>query len=1107
MTIHRDLQDAKGHDSKGHVASHKIGSDKTIEFIQVGAPQVEASVILRDRYGFQESGAILSRRALDRRIVNHIVTADKGLIWRLVETPTGARIGKNVRNWTLSGSDTYFIFTENDTGDDRPAAAVARLLDPLDGEDLAVEPGRTYLFSTLVATHRCEACFVFQFLDAEGQVVHRQAHDVVTVRKGGSRIEDYQPLTSRLDVPRTASRLRILIEKGASTSQNNSYLFFAKPGLAVETDEPIVLSSEFLRLAREDGPSQMLAYTAKLPLLAFEGRKGTNDIAIVIGAHEHVIKNAISYGFDFKINEFRVNFDQVSIAITRNSANHTYIRFGVYVDDDPIGQVELLMGTDRISHNLKIDRKHFDGQYHVVSIRDADDGTVLHHTTVSLDFQMTPWEALQTYAKKPFDATLSALAAYHLKSYRNWHCNPRDAERIPDLYALQETLLDGIRKRASYRPLAFPAVETPDVSIVIPLHNKFEVTYLCLSSLLFAYTAYSFEVIVVDDGSTDDTVSIAETVSGLTCLRNPVAKGFVESCNRGAAAARGRYTVFLNNDTEVTANWLDELIHAYEDFNDVGLVGSKLIYPNGTLQEAGGVVWGSGNPWNYGRNQNNNDPKFNYLRQADYVSGAALLIGSEFLREIGYFSREFIPGYFEDTDLAMKVRHAGKRVLYVPSSVVVHYEGQSSGTDVSSGMKKYQEVNRPKFKKKWVSLFKDHGREGVNVDREKDRNVRQRLLVIDNHYPMIDNDAGSYAAFQEIRLFQSLGMKVTFLPLNLAFMDRHTRALQKIGVECLYAPFVTDISAFIRDRIGEFDLVYVTRYYTFGSVIPLIREHARSIKVILNLADLHFLREMRAAKAQEPNYSIEGALETKRRELEMIAEADLTLSYSDVELTVLESHLPAAKLGRVPWVIDVRDDIKPSFAKTKDILFLGGFGHPPNVEAARFFVAEVMPELIAKDPSIVFHIVGSNPTKEVMDFASDSVKVHGYVPDLEAVLTSTRVFVAPLRSGAGIKGKVLESLSYGLAGVFSPIAIEGTGLSDSLDCLVADEPQVWAEQVLRLYQDEALWERISAGALKRARRFSFEHAREDLQKALATVDIYTTADGLHYKRVRPRSYE
>jgi GT2 family glycosyltransferase len=1102
MTIHRAQEDAKG-----HVASYKICSDKTIEFIQAGAPDIEASVILRDRYGFQETGVTLSRRALDRKTVNHLVTTDKGLIWRLVETPTGARIGKNVRNWTLTGSDTYFIFTENDlAGGGQPANAVVRLLDPLGGEDLAVEPRQPYLFSALVAAHRCEARFVFQFLDADGQTLHRQIHDVATVRRGGARIEDYQPVVVRLDVPAAAAGLRILVEKGPSTSQTNSYLFLAKPALAVEVEDPIVLSSEFLRLTREEGPAQMLAYTAKLPLLAFEGRKGTNDIAIVIGEQEHVIKNAISYGFDFKINEFRVNFDQINVSVSRNSANHTYVKLGAYIDEELIGQLDLMLGTDQIGHSFKIDRKYFDGQYHLVSIRNMDDGTVLHHTTVVLDFQMTPWEALQTYAKKPFDTTLSPLAAYHLKSFRSWHRDPRDAERIPNLYALQETLLDGIRKRASYRPIAFPAVETPDVSIVIPLHNKFEVTYLCLSALLFAYTAYSFEVIVVDDGSTDTTVSIAEIVSGLTCLRNPTAKGFVESCNRGAAAARGRYTVFLNNDTEVTAHWLDELIHAYEDFDEVGLVGSKLIYPNGALQEAGGVVWGSGNPWNYGRNQNNHDPKFNYLCQADYVSGAALLIDSGLLREIGYFSREFIPGYFEDTDLAMKVRNAGKRVLYVPSSVVVHYEGQSSGTDVSSGMKKFQEVNRPKFKKKWVSLFKDHGREGVNVDREKDRHVRQRLLVIDNHYPMVDNDAGSYAAFQEIRLFQSLGMKVTFLPLNLAFMDRHTRVLQKIGVECLYAPFVTDISAFIRDRIGEFDLVYVTRYYTFGSVISLIREHSRAVKVILNLADLHFLREMRAAKAQEPNYSIEGAMETKRRELEMIAEADLTLSYSDVELTVLESHLPAAKLGRVPWVVDMRADLKPNFAETKDILFLGGFGHPPNVEAARFFVSEVMPELLARDPSIVFHIVGSNPTKEVMDFASDSVKVHGYVPDLEAVLTSTRVFVAPLRSGAGIKGKVLESLSYGLAGVFSPIAIEGTGLSDSLDCLVAQTNQDWVEQVLRLYSDEDLWERISTGALARAKRFSFEHARDELQKTLATVDIYTTKDGLHYQRVRPRSY-
>lgn len=1101
MTIHRDQEDAKG-----HVASYKICSDKTVEFIQAGLPHLEASVILRDRYGFQDSGTILSRRVLDRRTVNNLVTSDKGLMWRLVEPAAGARIGKNLRKWTLTGNDTYFIFTENETVTGDQPAALARVLDPLDGEDLTVEPGRTYVFSALVAAHRCEASFVFHFLDGDGQSVHRQVQRVATVRKGGPYIEDYLSIATQLKAPDGATGLRIEIEKGHSANRKDSYLFFAKPSLAVDIEDAIVLSNESLRLVREDGPAHMFAYKVKLPLLAFEGRKGANDLVILLGEHEHVIKNAISYGFDFTIKEFRVHHDKINVAISRNATNNAYVRLGVYVDDDLTGQIDLLLDSDQVSQIIKIDRKHFDGQYHVVSLRDANDGTVLHHTTAVLNFQMTPWNVLQTYAKKPFDTTLSSLASYHLKSFRAWHRDPRDAGRIPDLYALQETLLDGPRKRASYRPIAFPAVETPDVSIVIPLHNKFEVTYLCLSSLLFAYTAYSFEVIVVDDGSTDDTATIEEIVSGLTCLRNPVAKGFVESCNRGAAAARGRYTVFLNNDTEVTAHWLDELIHAHEDFDEVGLVGSKLIYPNGTLQEAGGVIWNSGNPWNYGRNQSSHDPKFNYLRQTDYVSGAALLIDSDFLREIGYFSREFIPGYFEDADLAMKVRKAGKRVLYVPSSVVVHYEGQSAGTDITSGMKKFQEVNRPKFKKKWVGSFKDHGREGVNVDREKDRNAGPRLLIIDNHYPMVDNDAGSYAAFQEIRLFQSLGMKVTFLPLNFAFMDRHTRALQKIGVECLYAPFVTDISAFVRSRISEYDLVYVTRYYTFASVIALIREHARGIKVILNLADLHFLREMRAAKAKEANYTIEGALETKRRELEMIAEADLTLSYSDVELTVLESHLPEAKTGRVPWVVDVRADVKPRFAATKDVLFLAGFGHPPNVEAARFFATEVMPELLAKDPSIVFHLVGSNPTPEVLALASDNVKVHGYVADLEAVLTSTRVFVAPLRSGAGIKGKVLESLSYGLAGVFSPIAIEGTGLSDSLDCLVADEPRAWAEQVFRLYQDEALWERISAGALERAKRFSFEYAREDLQKALATVDIYTTADGLQYKRVRPRSY-
>ena len=256
-------------------------------------------------------------------------------------------------------------------------------------------------------------------------------------------------------------------------------------------------------------------------------------------------------------------------------------------------------------------------------------------------------------------------------------------------------------------------------------------------------------------------------------------------------APRASHIVFLNNDTEPTAHWLDELLAVFRNNDGVGLAGAKLIYGDGKLQEAGGIVWETGDPWNYGRGANPHEPRFSYTRQCDYVSGAAIMIDAGLWRDVGGFSREFMPAYFEDTDLAYKVRAAGKKVVFAPLAIVVHYEGLSNGTgeSPSNGLKRFQEINRPKFKRKWAAAFEGGGKVGVEADLAKDRGIKKRVLFIDYEIPQIDRDAGSYAAIQEIRMFQALGAKVTFLPLNIAYLGRHTEYLQRLGVEVIYSAF------------------------------------------------------------------------------------------------------------------------------------------------------------------------------------------------------------------------------------------------------------------------------------------------------------------------------
>ncbi|MBE9174040.1 glycosyltransferase family 2 protein, partial [Cyanobium sp. LEGE 06143] len=367
-------------------------------------------------------------------------------------------------------------------------------------------------------------------------------------------------------------------------------------------------------------------------------------------------------------------------------------------------------------------------------------------------------------------------------------------------------------------PLATAPELEPQVSIVIPVHGHYAVTRRCLAAIAFAPTAVPYELIVVDDGSLDATAELlAAEAPGVQVVRHPFARGFNQACCSGAAAARAPVLVLLNNDTEPSAHWLEELLDPFSRWADTGLVGAQLMLPDGRLQEAGGIVWGNGEPWNYGRGGNPYDPRYSYARQADYVSGAALAIRSDLWRQLGGFSPEFSPAYYEDTDLAFKARQAGFSVRYAPLARVIHHEGVSNGSDTeaAAGLKRYQAINAPLFQAKWASAF-DGPQEPslVEAERLKDRGILGRALFLDHDTPRADRDAGSQAALVEMELVQALGWKVSFLPANLAWLGSYTEELQRRGIEALHAPFVLSLEQLLRERGAEFELIYITRYTT-----------------------------------------------------------------------------------------------------------------------------------------------------------------------------------------------------------------------------------------------------------------------------------------------------
>ncbi len=249
--------------------------------------------------------------------------------------------------------------------------------------------------------------------------------------------------------------------------------------------------------------------------------------------------------------------------------------------------------------------------------------------------------------------------------------------------------------------LEFTEYEHPQVTIIIPVHNQFNYTWYCLRSVLRSVKDVAYEVILADDCSTDRIKDIERLTANVKVIHNNSRKHFLQNCNHAASLAKGKYLVFLNNDTLVYPDWLSPMLALLEQDESIGMTGSKLIYPDGRLQEAGGTVFRDGGAKNNGHGDCPDGPEYNHVRPVDYISGASMMISKELWDKIGGFDERYCPAYYEDTDLAFAVRAQGKSVVYQPESAVIHFGGVSHGIDLTQGIKSYQVINQQKFYEKW----------------------------------------------------------------------------------------------------------------------------------------------------------------------------------------------------------------------------------------------------------------------------------------------------------------------------------------------------------------------------------------------------------------------
>ncbi len=634
----------------------------------------------------------------------------------------------------------------------------------------------------------------------------------------------------------------------------------------------------------------------------------------------------------------------------------------------------------------------------------------------------------------------------------------------------------------AFSPFSVPSSQQPRVSIIIPVHNKLAYTAACLRSLTEHAAATPFEVIVVDDLSTDSTAARLAEIDGIRSIRNAENLGFVGSCNAGAGIARGEFVLFLNNDTVVTADWLEALLRCFDEEPEAGLVGSRLVYPDGRLQEAGGIIFNDGSGWNYGRFEDPEDSRFAFRREADYCSGAAIMLRRELFDRLGRFDQRYAPAYYEDTDLAFAVRAAGRKVFYEPRSRVVHFEGITAGTDTGSGMKRYQIINQQKFLDKWSDALRKQPALGTAIHIAATHRVRHRILIIDATTPTPDQDSGSLRMVNLMRILHGNHCHVVFMASNQAWVARYTTDLQALGIEVLYQPYLGSPAAFFRERGSEFDAIVLSRHYVAAEFIGLARLYAGKARLIFDTVDLHYLRELRAAELEGRDDLARVSTKTRAQEIGIMRECDVTLVVSPVEQEILSGDAPGVAVDVLSNVHEIYGCRKP-FAERRDLLFVGGFQHPPNSDAVLWFVGEILPTVLERIPDLRLHVIGSKVTDAIRAVAGEHVIVHGFVDDIAPAMDAARISIAPLRYGAGVKGKVNMAMSYGLPVVATPMAVEGMHVQSGQEVLIADSAEAYADAVVALYNDEALWKRLSANGLDNVRaHFSFEAAEKAIHR-------------------------
>ncbi len=604
------------------------------------------------------------------------------------------------------------------------------------------------------------------------------------------------------------------------------------------------------------------------------------------------------------------------------------------------------------------------------------------------------------------------------------------------------------------RPLA------PRISVIVLGYRTLGLLESCLSALARQTTTHPYEVTVVLNGAAPEVVTfVNERVRGATVVRSPHNLGFAGGCNLGVAASAGLdYFVFLNDDAVPDPDWLEALVAFADNYARAGAVGSLVLFPDGTVQEAGGVVWQEGTTALFGRGQRYDHPDVSYPRRVDYASACALLVRRAAWEEVGGFDAGFFPAYYEDVDLCLALRERGWHVWYTPTAQVVHTESASTGRAKAVMFR----AAESRFKNKWRALLTDHiacgedSRKYLPAAVIRARASRRRVLVIDDRAPTAGMGAGFDRMLTVLQALLRHNTQVAFHPSN---DGAHSADLSRMGVET-----VDDIDRFVGDRHVYLDAIVASRPNNLGLALRA-RDSKPSAAVVYDAEALFFRRHERwAALTQDPDdrqAALRQAADLLQVESSIARHVDAVVTISQEEREWFQSHSGSCPVLLVPPFPEQPVFTPAGFVERRGAIFVAGWAAgpaSPNAHGLHWFVKSVLPRVRAALPWVSVRVTGGNPPDQVRQLRSAAVSFLGHVDDLSGLYGDTRVAISPILWGAGVKLKTVEALAHGVPVVSTPIGAEGIPDRWREQVDIAIDDIEFADRLVTMLTDRAAWD-------------------------------------------------